>query len=481
MTFSPGKATTRNVFWAYLSFASTKALNLVAIILVARYVDPVEFGLMAICLAIMGYFEIISQFGLGAALISAPDREEETANAVFICAMVISSTMAILLWALSGPIAQFYGSPALQDLLTVIAAALVIRALTTVQSSLLFRELRLRDKIVPDVVRGLTKGLVSIALAILGYGVWALALGYLASAVAGSIALAIVRPWRPTGLPSVAMIRHVMRFGAHLIGAETINSTPRLLDNLLVGKFLGPAALGIYALAFRIPELGIKSFTTVAGSVLHPVMSKIQADPAELRIYFYQSLRYCALIMFGIGAAIAVLSGPLVHVLYSPKWYDMVVPMQIIAVAFAISTLNMVPGKLLKAVSRTDLLFRVSLINLPLFVGVIALAVPHGIEAVAAAQLVLAFVRFVPTFHALKRVMDINVKDTLRALGPALLCTGTATIATLVSLQLVEGAELTRLLTGAATFSIFYLTMLRFTVPEVFEAGSRVVLRRRRT
>ena len=106
---------------------------------------------------------------------------------------------------------------------------------------------------------------------------------------------------------------------------------------------------------------------------------------------------------------------------------------------------------------------------------------PHGIAAVAAAQLVLAFVRFVPTFYALKRVMDINVMDTLQALGPALLCTGTATVAALVSLQLVEGAELTRLLAGAATFSFFYLTMLRFTVPEVFEAGSRVVLRRRRT
>ena len=480
MTFSAAKATTRNVSWAYASFASTKVLNLVAIVLVARYVGPAEFGLMAICLAVMGYFEIISQFGLGAALISARDRLEETANAVFICAVGMSASMAGLLWLVSGQIAEWYGAPALRDLLGTIAIALFIRGLTSVNSSLLYRELKLREKMAPDIARGLTKGVVSIILAMMGYGVWALALGYLASAVAGSLVLAIVRPWRPTALPGLAMIRHVLRFGIHLIGAETINSTPRLLDNLLIGKILGPAALGVYALAFRIPELGIKSFTTVVGSVLHPVMSRIQSDPAELRQYFYQSLRYCALLMFGVGAAIAVLSAPLVHVLYSPKWYGMIVPMQIVAVAFAISTLNMVPGKLLKAVSRTDLLFKVSLINLPLFVGLIVLAVPYGIVAVAGAQLVLAVLRFIPTFIVMKRVIDVTFPDTLRALAPAFFCSGLAATGTYAALQVVSGAEIIRLLTGMVVFSAGSKRVLRYLVPELFAKGSRMFLRRRR-
>ncbi len=479
MSFSSAKATSTNVAWAYVSFLSTKVLNLVAVIIIARYVDPTEFGLMAICLAIIGYFEIISQFGLGSALISARDNVEEIANAVFYCAMIMSCMMALILWGAADLIANAYALPILKGLLGTIAISLVITASTTVNMSFLYRDLRLRDKILPDVIRGLVKGLVSIALAFVGYGVWALVLGYLAGGIAGSIALLFIRPWRPDRRPDMASIRSVFRYGSHLIGAETINATPRLLDNLLIGKFLGPAALGIYALAFRIPEMGIKSFTTVAGSVLHPVMSKLQAEPEMLRHYYSQSLRYCALLMFGVGALIAVMSAPLVHVLYPPKWYDMVVPMQFIALSFAVSTLNMVPGKLLKAVNRTELLFRVSLINLPMFVLVICAAVPFGITAVAIAQLVLAILRFIPTYIVTRRVLDITVQDTLQSLAPAFLCAAVASASAYLVLYANDGSELVRLLAGTAVFSAAYVMMACLMIPELRAAGSRYVLKRR--
>ncbi|SDG74125.1 lipopolysaccharide biosynthesis protein [Alloyangia pacifica] len=480
MAFSPGKATSKNLFWAYLSFTSTKLLNFVAVIIIARHVDPEEFGLMAICLAIMGYFEIISKFGLGAALISVKHRQQETANAVFVCAIFTSSVMALLLWLGSGAIARLFESAELQPLLGTVCLVLVIRALGSVHYSLLFRELNLRKKMIPDMAQGITKGVISIILAIMGFGVWALVVGYIAGALVATLLLYWMRPWKPSALPDWPTVRYVMGFGSYLIGAETINASPRLLDNLMVGKFLGPAALGIYAIAYRIPELAIKSFISVAGTVLHPVMSKMQTHPEELAKYYYQSLRYCALLMFGIGAAIAVLAEPTVHVLYTEKWYDMVAPMQFIAAALAVSTLNMVPGQLLKAVSRTDLMFRAALVNLPIFVLLLAVAIPFGITAVAAAQLVMAFVRFVPIYLATKRVMSITLPRLLEALRPALICTGSASVAAFLALQMHTGSELLRLMAGAAAFAAVYLIALRVVLPGVFVAGHRFILKRRR-
>ncbi len=469
-----------NIFWAYTSFFSTKVLNLVAIIILARYLDPAEFGLMAICLALMGYFEIMSQFGMGSALISAREKVEETATAVLVCGLVSSTCLAGILIASSGFIAEVYGEPRLESLLDVIAIGTVIRALTAVNTSFLFRELRLRAKLVPDIARGLAKGIVSIVLAVMGFGVWALIFGYLASVVAGSIVLLIIRPWRPTRWPDLATFGFVFRYGSHLICAETINSTPRLLDNLLVGKILGTAALGIYSLAFRIPELGIKTFTNVAGSVLHPVMSKIQDDPVALKEYYYGSLKYCALLMFGCGAAIAVLAEPLIRVLYTPEWHGMIVPMQLLAIAFAIGTLNMVPGQLFKALRRTELMFRISLINLPFFVGLLVLAVPYGITAVAFVQIVLAVLRFVPNYVILKRVMDVTLQGTTRALMPGLFCTFAATLAGLLALQLYDGPDLIRLLVTASAFGAVYLVAVRLLSPEVYGQLSRIVLRKTR-
>ena len=478
MSFSSGKATTKNVFWAYLSFFSTKVLNLVAVIIVARYVTPAEFGTMALCLAIMAYFQIISRFGLGAALISAQDHLEETANAVFYTAFAISGVMALVLYASSGLLADFFETPMLEPLLGVICLGLLASAASTVSNSFLFKELQLKKKVVPDVARGLVKGIVSIVLAIMGFGVWALAIGYLASAIAGSLVTIWMRPWRPGRLPNLATMKRVTGFGVNLIGAETINATPTLLDNLLIGKFIGQSALGIYAIAFRIPEIGIKTFTTVAGSVLHPVMALIQEDGAELRRYFYRALQYCAVLMFGIGAMIAVLSDPLVRVLYTPQWYDMIVPMQMIAIAFAIGTLNMVPGNCLKAVNRTDLLFRVSLINLPMFVIVLVVAVQFGIVAVAAGQILLAVLRFVPTYMATRRVIDLTVRDTFHAIFPAALCSAVAATVAYITLQVMHAPVLVELIVGAFAYGVSFIGILYFFLPEPFAIGSRMIARR---
>jgi len=95
-------------------------------------VTPAEFGTMAICLAIMGYFQIVSKFGLGAALISAKDKVEETANAVFYTAIVLSSLMAFVMWQGAGVLAGFFETPELESLLGVICLGLIATALSTV-------------------------------------------------------------------------------------------------------------------------------------------------------------------------------------------------------------------------------------------------------------------------------------------------------------------------------------------------------------
>ncbi|MES0826903.1 lipopolysaccharide biosynthesis protein [Ruegeria sp. SCP11] len=460
----------RNVLWAYLSFFSTKILNLVSIVILAWYLEPAEFGTMAICLAILGYFEILSQFGMGTALISTREKVEETASAVLLCGMVFSSLLAGSIWLSAPSIANWYGDPLLADLLPVIALALIVQALTNVNANFLVRELRLKAKLVPDVLRGLTKGLVSILLALLGFGVWSLVLGYISGAIVGAIALWIIRPWWPTRKPDLATLKYIAHFGAHLIGAETINATPRLLDNLLVGKVLGASALGLYSLAYRIPELGIKSLINVAGFVLHPVMSKIQSDPEALKAYYYGALKYCALLMFGTGAAIAVLAEPLVHVLYPPKWYAMIVPMQLLAIAFAVGTINIVPGNLLKALSRTDLMFKISLINLPFFLVLLWLAVPHGIIAVAFIQVVLAMIQFLSHYLFLRSRLDISAHSTFSALLPGAVCAVSASVVAMIAQRvLVADSDLIRLFVATAAFGLAFLVSMRIMTPEIFQ------------
>ena len=234
-------------------------------------------------------------------------------------------------------------------------------------------------------------------------------------------------------------------------------------------------------MASRIPELAVKTFSNVAGTVFHPMMSKIRSDDAELYRYYYGALRYCALLMLGVGAAIVVLAEPLIHVLYDTRWYPMIVPMQLLAIAFALGTINMVPGSLFKALGRTDLMLRVSLINLPFFVLLIWLAVPHGIEAVAFIQVVLAIIRFIPNFLILRRSLGISGPHTAAALVPGLVCALAATAAGMAVQQVAYPNDFVRLLAAASAFVAAYVLSVRFAAPEVFrEVVQRLMQRMRR-
>lgn len=471
-----------NIFWAFLSFGATKILNLVAIIILARLLTPAEVGLMAFCLVIMAYFEILSRFGLGAALISSGQDEKtiaDTADAVFTLSMLFSTFMAVLAYLTAPALAQFMEQPQLAPMLRLLCIAMIIQALGTVNNALLQKGLRFKKKIVPDSLRGLLKAVVSISLALSGWGVWSLVLGYLAGAIAYCLALWMVEPWRPRALPKWPAIQTVLRYGSALIGAETVNSLNRNLPMLLIGKLLGPTALGIFNLAYRIPELVIRSFSIVASSVTHPIMSEMRGDQASLQQYFYGCLRYFSVLTFPGGAAIAVMTPALVVVLYSPVWYEMIRPMQFLALAFAFATVNILPGAIYKAISQTNLMLRVSLINLPITVAAFWFAVPHGITAVAKTEMVLVVIAFVPNLYYLRRSIGIRVTQTCRCVTPGIFSAAVTAGAGSLS-YLMFSTPITQLCASIGLMAVAYPLSLALFAPEALSTVMNVVRAKRR-
>lgn len=463
------------LFWSYASFFTTKALSLLAIVIVALYLSPAEFGLMAFSLVILGYFELLQGFGLAAFLISTQDDVEDAAHAVFAFAVTVSSALVAGLWLFADAIAAFLDQAELADVLRVLSVVLLIEAVAQVHNALLQRELKFRLKLIPEVGRGLVKGLLSIALAVSGFGVWSLVYGHLAGTLVWSAIVIAVRPWRPRRLPSRAALGRAVRYGSNIVAGELCNVVPKSLDQVLIGKVLGAAPLGLYALAQRMPDLVLRAVGFEAFKVVHPIMSQMQADPAAIRSYYYGLVRYLSLIMFAAGAVLVTITPPLIHVLYAPEWHGMIVPMQIMSAAFALSIINHLPGVVYKAINRSDLFLYIALINLPFSVGAFWFSVSYGIEAVAMAHLALVVVLYTPHFFMLRRAIGVEALPTVRAAIPGLVCAGAAALAGLLARQAVQEpgmAQLAATLLGAAAG---YLLALWRLGPEIFVEARRMI------
>lgn len=463
-----------NIFWSYLSFFTTKALNLVAIVIIALYLSPAEFGLMAFALVIIGYLELLQGFGLGAYLISTREDVEEAAHAVFAFAIAASAALFAALWAGADALAGFFEQPALADVLRFLAFSLLIESVAQVHNSLLQRELKFRLKIMPEVGRGLVRGLLSIYLAASGFGVWALVYGHIAGMLAWSAILMVVRPWRPHRAPRLAVLRSAVRYGSNMVGGSLCNAVPRTLDQVLIGKILGPAPLGLYALAQRMPQLALKTVGMEANKVIHPIMSQIQRDPEALRTYYYGLVRYLGLTIFPAGVMLAAIASPLIHVIYRPEWHGMIRTMELLSIAFAFGVLNHLPGTVYKAINRSDLFLQIALINLPFPIVAFWIAVPYGIEAVAVAQIGLVFVLYAPHFVILRRAIGVEALRTAQSAAPGLACAATTAAGGVLARLAVPDPGLVQLaVTGTGALAA-YLLALWFMGPEVFREVARI-------
>jgi O-antigen/teichoic acid export membrane protein len=416
------KQAAQGTVWSYLSFLLGKALTFFSTIILARLLAPEHFGLMGYCLAAIQYVDILNDFGMDAALISRRDRVEEAANTAFVIGLIMSLFFFGVSWITAPAVAVFFREPAVIPLFRTLSLVLLISGLALVPRALLRRGLRFKEKLLPDLTRNLAKGVFSIGLAWAGFGVWSLVWGQVAGEATAAIILWWLARWRPTLAMDWQVAREMLAFGAHIIGVGITGALRSNVDYLLIGRLLGAAALGYYLLAYRIPELVIRSLNFVVGNVAHPALAQLQSDVQQLRAVYFAYVRYIALFTFPAGVGLAAIARPFIRTVYTDKWEPSIVVMQFVAIAIGIASAGFVPGVLYKAINRPDILNKVSFIKLPIVVAVLWSCTRWGIVGVAMGQVGLSLFYMLLDSYVISRVVGgFGLGEVFRALWPAMI------------------------------------------------------------
>jgi O-antigen/teichoic acid export membrane protein len=176
------KETIKGTFWNYLSFVSGKLLNFVSTLILARLLVPEQFGLVAYCTIAVQYLDIINTSGIDSALIARKDKIEESANSAFVANIILGMVSFGAAWVAAPGIALFFKADEITPLFRLLAVVLPITSFGLVPYTMLLRGLRFQTKLIPDFFSSLVKGLVSIVLALLGFGPWSLVWGQICGA-----------------------------------------------------------------------------------------------------------------------------------------------------------------------------------------------------------------------------------------------------------------------------------------------------------
>ncbi|MBT3390741.1 MAG: lipopolysaccharide biosynthesis protein [Chloroflexi bacterium] len=413
------KKAIQGTFWSYLSFIIGKLLSFATTIILARLLLPEEFGLVGYATVVIDYLDVLNTLGMGTAIISRKDRIEEASNIAFYSSTILSIVLYLLAWVAAPFAAAYFSEPAVTPLLRVIALTLPIYALGAIPGAHIQKNLRFKIKIIPDFSRSFSKGLVSVVLAWAGFGVWSLIWGQIVSAFIVVILNWILGKWRPTRVFDRQVSKEMLTFGGHIVAIGFIGVLLNNVDYLIVGRVLGAAALGYYTLAYRMPELVIRTINLGVDRVAHPILSTLQWDQEQLRSVYRNYLRYTSLAILPAGVGLAILSAPIIRIFYSSEWLASIPVMRWIAIAVMVGALGHIPGVLYKAINRPDILNKLALIKLPLTIAILWYGSRWGIVGVALGHVLLAFIKVTLDTVVAGRFVNFGLWQVFKTISPA--------------------------------------------------------------
>jgi PST family polysaccharide transporter len=477
-----GRRAFTGFLWAGASYAGGKVLVFLATLVLARLLVPSQFGLVAFALAVIYYLEYVTDLGLGAALIYRSDADDPRVSSTAFWIGVIGALGLFAACWLAAPLLADVGpGDAVVPLFRVLALQFLFSALGKAHEYRLRRSLQFRRLFWPELVGGLAKGVVSVALAVAGAGAWSLVIGQLVGTLSKSVGLWIVHPFRPGVTISRRHVAPMLRFGLGIVAVGVLGQGARSFDYLVVGAKLGAAALGVYYLAFRLPELVIVSGFQVANDVLFPFYARLRDGRVDgeddLRRGYLQTIRLGAMVAWPAALGMAALALPLVLTLYGARWRAAAEPLALVAVWAGLASLASMPGAVFKALGRSWLLTATGIMQIAILFPAIWFAAPYGITAVAASQVVEKTVSLALLGVITGRVLGIPWYAAFTAGAPALgLSALMAAVLYALAGALSPGVALA---VGIPLGGVVYLLLLRRVSPDGFGMLARPLLRLR--
>jgi teichuronic acid exporter len=392
--------------WSALDIILRQGVQFGVSVALARLLRPADFGLIGL----LGFFTALSttfvQGGLSMALIQRHDTSHAEETAVFWCNLGAAVIFSLILVAAAPWIAQFYGEPLLGPLMFVAGAQIVLSALGAVHGALLNRALRFDLIMKTGIVSSLASGGVGVAMAVLGYGAWALAVQMLVMAAIGTAALWWVSDWRPALRFRFSEIRRLLGFGAFVSLSNMLEVLHGNGFALVIGKLYGVRDLGLLTRATGVQALPAGIVTQIISRMALPLFAARASDPQALRRGFRTSVHLAMMVSAPMMAGLAVLSHEVVLILFGEAWSETAPLLIVIAAGGILLPLHVFNLQLLLAQGDSRQFLKLELQKKLLGVIFVGIGCLFGIAGVAWSSVAYSFAS-----------LWINARPTKRLFG----------------------------------------------------------------
>jgi PST family polysaccharide transporter len=400
-----------------------RVISTVAAILLARILDPEDFGIVALAQILLVTTNLFSGLGLGPAVIQSRADRGKVAFQTFVATAVSGLVLFLIILLNTGSFAELLGNTDVIPVLSWMSAMVLFGALTIVPEALLQKELLFGRVSTTIIVSEMIYLGIALTMAFTGFGLWSLVYANLARGMTMMTMMWILCPgweWLKPKPWDKALMRDLLKFGVHSTGGGFITFFYSIAPNFMVGKWLGATALGFYSKAHEFTRRTVDEINNVIGAVLLPSYAKIQAEPDRLSRAYLKSLRLVSFVTVPIALGMFITANEMIGTLLGAKWLPMVSAFQILACVSVIKPLSASTSALFLSLGRPVFNLKAGLVVTGVMIPLALLLLEYDIAGVASAVLAGQIAGFAYNMYQVHTVLPGTASRMIPAAAPSL-------------------------------------------------------------
>lgn len=361
------------------------AVQLLAIVILARLLAPSDFGTFAMVAAILAMFEIVKDMGLSAATVQRPTITDRQVSTLFWLNLGLGCGSALVLAALAPVLVWIFSEPILLQITPAVAFAFVLTGVATQHLALLRRQMHFTSVAMVQTGAEVVALVAAVTAAWLGLGLWALVIQRLTWAAAIAIGAWSACGWRPGRPGPFAEVRGLIAFGGNAAGAMTVGHLAANLDKVMIGWLWGASVLGLFERAQKLLLMPIQNLNTPLAMVALPALSRLASQPARYREAYVSAVTQLTMLVAPAGGLLIAAGDLVATVVLGPQWSEAGPILSWMGVSAVYMAASYTLSWLYTSQDRTAEMLRAGLVNTGLIVLSLAAGLPLGAVGVAAA------------------------------------------------------------------------------------------------
>ena len=432
-------AAVRGAGWLAIDQLGSRIVDLAASVALARLLFPDDYGLLAMAATSTAFFQIFANLGLGAAIVQRREVDDEYLSTAF-WANLASGALLTALVALSGELlGALLREPRVGLVILFLSFRFVIAAGSATQVAMITRRMDFRALSLRSIAASVVAGLAGVLLAWHHLGVWALVGREIARTVASTLLLYRATGWAPRLRFSWAKFLDLWSFGGPLLLSRLLRYLTGNMDNILIGRYLGSAALGLYAFAYTMFAIPLNDFSAVVHRVLFAALSRLHADGERFKRGFLLATRYVTMVQVPVMTGLALVAPVAIQVVFGRRWAPAAPVVTVLALTTIVGMMTAIAPSGLQAGGRADLQLRRSFLGVLLYLPAFALGLRWGILGVAIGSLAAGLVLLPVDLRYVHETTGATARELLDASTPGLAASLIMTVVVLAGRWLLAG------------------------------------------